>query len=214
MSQCLSADDKGMNMIENVTELLDTEELLHLALAARQEGKSEAAITFLKRGLALAPNDGRLHYLLGAEHAQLGLYSRAMEEMQRAVDLNPDLDTAHFQLGLLYVTSGNVDLATEKWKALDKLGHDHFLYLFKTGLLHLTNNELTECAEFLNRGIAANTANDALNNDMRRVLKDVETHMAANPAETSTPSSPATKTDKKHVLLNAYQKNRVETKDN
>jgi tetratricopeptide (TPR) repeat protein len=201
-------------MAEAPSERLDADELLHLAMAASRQGKSEEAITLLKRAVIVAPRDGRLHYLLGAEHAQIGLYDRAVEELQKAVQLNPDLETAHFQLGLLHLTSGRVDPAAEAWKPLDKLDHSHFLYLFKTGLLHLAKDEFKQAEEHLRRGLAANKTNQALNNDMTGVLKDIEKQLASNPAVTPGEKSATSKTTSKHALLSAYKKNRGDDKEN
>lgn len=187
---------------------LDAEELLHLAMNASAEGKHEDAISSLKRALALAPREGRIHYMLGAEHAQIGLYDRAAEEMARAVQLDPRLDTAHFQLGLLHITSGRPEQAAAAWKPLDALGVEHPLYMFKTGLLCLARDEFKECAHLLEKGIERNKANAALNNDMRKVLQDVEKHLQTATAAASTPA-PGAGTPK-HVLLSAYRQHREE----
>lgn len=200
-------------MAQSAYEHLDSQELLHLALDASQRDRHEDAITLLKRALAIAPNDARLHYLLGAEHAQIGLYDRAAEEMQNAVRLDPSLETAHFQLGLLHITSGRVESAATAWKPLDKLGPDHPLYLFKAGLLHLSKSEFGECEHSLRRGIAANKANPALNNDMERILKEVENQVPREKPATSAAASRPKTTTPKHVLLSAYRRNRPDEKE-
>lgn len=188
-------------------EWLDPEELLRLALNASSENKAEAAITYLKRAIGQTPTDARLHYLLGAEHAQLGLYDRAAEGMRRAVDLDPSLDTAHFQLGLLHLTSGRVEDAQRCWQPLDRLSAEHPLRLFKVGLLHLARDEFAACAEHLKRGIATNTMNAALSSDMQKILTDVEGKLTANSGSAiSTAAAPAPADTSRHVLLNAYRK--------
>ena len=104
------------------TEDLDAEELLHLAIQASQADRHDQAITYLKRAQAKAPENANIAYFLGAEHAQIGLYQRAMEEMAQALELNPALHTARFQLGLLYLTSGLAAPATEALGPLTALG--------------------------------------------------------------------------------------------
>jgi len=194
-------------------ERLDVEELLQLALRASGENSNEQSITYLKRALALKPNEGRLHYMLAAEHAQMGLYDRAAEEMAKAIELDPSLVTAHFQLGLLYITSGRVAEAEAAWQPLDKLGKDNFLHLFKTGMLHLVRDEFKQSESCLERGIKANDFNEPLNNDMRKILRDVQERLgkaagapAAAPAEPGMRSSlqPSGK------LLSAYRDNRAD----
>jgi len=194
------------------TPNLDDEELLHLALNASSENRHEEAISYLKQALNLAPANAKAHYMLGAEHAQIGLYDRATEEMAAAVKLDPDLVTAHFQLGLLHITSGRAKEAEDAWKPLDRLDREHPLHLFKTGLLHLARDEFAECGQCLRRGMAANQVNPALNTDMERVLKEVENRTASSARKenpTASPKNPAAK----HVLLSAYRQNRPEDKD-
>ena len=142
---------------------LDAQELLHLALKAMDEQRDAEAISLLKRGVALAPDDGRMHYLLGAMHAQLQMYDRAIEEMQRAVALAPHIDMAHFQLGLLLLTSGQVDAARTAWAALEALPAEHPLMLFRTGLLELVNDDFDRCIDHLRRGIELNAEQPPLN---------------------------------------------------
>jgi tetratricopeptide (TPR) repeat protein len=198
-------------MSTNTAERLDADELLHLAIRASEASKHEESISYLKRALDIAPKNGKIHYLLGAEHAQIGLYERAMEEMRRAVELDPTLYTAHFQLGLLYVTSGQPDQAKIAWKSLDNLGPNDSLYHFKSGLVHLISDEFPQAIESLKKGLAMNKANEALNNDMRRVLADVEKLVASPDGPTAQQSTP--KAGDQHVLLSAYRENRTDETD-
>jgi tetratricopeptide (TPR) repeat protein len=178
---------------------------------ASEADKHEESISFLKRAVDIAPKNGKIHYLLGAEHAQIGLYERAMEEMRHAVNLNPTLYTAHFQLGLLYVTSGQPDQAKAAWQALDSLGPNDPLFLFKSGLLHLVNDEFPQAIEYLKKGLTTNQANEALNRDMRRIIADIEKLMASPGQTTAQQSSP--KAGDQHVLLSAYRQNRTDETD-
>ncbi|HKQ29744.1 MAG TPA: tetratricopeptide repeat protein, partial [Burkholderiales bacterium] len=158
---------------------LDDQELLHLALRASNENRHEDAIKYLKDAIELAPKNAKAHYMLGAEHAEIGLYDRAAEEMAHAVKLDPSLVTASFQLGLLHITSGRVAEAEEAWKVLDKLGDGNSLYLFKKGMLHLTRDEFDAATEALKKGISLNTMNEALNRDMLGMLKQIESRPSA-----------------------------------
>lgn len=196
-------------MNKTANEELDAEELLHLALLASNQAKHEESISYLKRAQGKAPKQGKIYYLLGAEHAQIGLYERAAEEMTKAVELDPSLHTASFQLGLLYMTSGRVDDAAKAWQTLDPLGKGHPLYLFKSGLLHLARDEFEPCMENLRKGMQLNKINEALNKDMLRVLSDVEKLLKAAKPESAAVVE-GTKQDgaANHVRLSAYRKNR------
>lgn len=179
---------------------LDAQELLHLALKAMGDEREAEAISLLKRGIALAPDDGRLHYLLGAMHAQVGLYDRAIEEMQHAVALAPHIDMAHFQLGLLLITSGQVEAARQAWVVLDRLDAGHALNLFRHGMLALVADDFDGCIDRLRRGIALNTEQAALNRDMQRVIEAAQTARDGG----SPPAAP-TQGDAQHVLLAGYR---------
>lgn len=193
-------------------ERLDRDELLHLAIRAADAGEHEQCITYLKRALDLDPGDARLYYMLGAEHAHIGLYARAAEEMQMAIELDPTLYTAGFQLGLLHLTNGNADAAQQAWKSLDSLPETDCLSLFKTGLTHLLVNDFAKCAEYLMRGIAANDENAALNVDMRQVLSRLQERLETPIGERASSANVCIDGEESksssHVLLSGYLKNR------
>lgn len=184
---------------------LDAQELLHLALSAMDGQREAEAIGYLKRGIALAPEDARLHYLLGALHAQLGMYERAAVEMQRATQLSPRIDMAHFQLGLLHLTAGNVEAAAQAWQALDTLEPEHPLRLFQAGMMHLVHEEYDDCIACLQEGIARNPEHESLNRDMASVIEKAgqardESAAAADAApQAAEPAAPH------HVLLSGYR---------
>jgi tetratricopeptide (TPR) repeat protein len=181
---------------------LDAEELLHLALeASRRNGHAEA-IEYLKRAVALVPRDAKVAYFLGAEHAQIGLYDRAIEDISRAVEIDPQLHAAHFQLGLLYLLQGRVENAINAWRPLDRLGEGDALFHFKTGLEHLARDEFPGCRAHLERGLALNRSNSALNTDMQRVLDELSARVQAAGGQPGIQEPrPAG-----HVFLSAYGK--------
>lgn len=211
-----STTDEASNMKTATRETLDVDELFQLALRASQADRHEDALSYLKRALALDPDNGKIHYMLGAEHAQIGLYDRAVQDMARAVELDPELHTAQFQLGLLHITAQRVAEAEAAWKPLDKLGKQHPLYLFKAGMLHLARDEFSACVQCLREGIKLNTGNLALNNDMQRILNDAEALLnSAAPAKPAPAAAPADKTKGKktgNVFLAKY-KNELDEKD-
>jgi Flp pilus assembly protein TadD len=197
-----------------VSEELDSEELLHLALLASKQNKHEESISLLKRAQNKAPKEGKIYYLLGAEHAQIGLYDRAADEMTKAIALDPLLHTASFQLGLLHITSGRIEEATQAWQALDNLGSENPLFLFKTGMLHLARDEFEKCATLLKKGMGLNNTNESLNHDMQRILVDVEKHISTmKTPEGKSPANKPSESAAKHVLLSAYSQNKDDETD-
>ena len=190
----------------NQAAALDADELLHLALYATEHDTPDTAIAHLKQLLALDPNHAQGLYLLGALHAEIGLYDKAKAEMAQALALDANLPaTARFQLGLLHITSGEVDKAQAVWQALDNLGEQDALYQFKTGMLHLVKDEFERCATALRAGLALNTLNKDLNSDMQRVLQDAEAAAGKAAVADNTPQT-LNAGDGQRMLLSIYER--------
>lgn len=187
------------------TSDLDAQELLHLALKAMEEQRDAEAIGLLKRGIALDPDDGRLHYLLGAMHAQLGMVERAVGELQHAVVLAPHIEMAHFQLGLLQLTRGDVDEARASWSALETLEAEHPLALFRAGMLSLVEDDVDACIAKLRRGIELNHEHEALSRDMERVIHAAEQARTERTQAGSEAPPQAEGASAQHVLLAGYR---------
>jgi tetratricopeptide (TPR) repeat protein len=149
---------------------LDPQELKFLAIQASRDNHADQALIYLKQAIRHAPADGELHYLLAAEHAQLGIYDRAAEGMERALALTPGLHTARLQLGLLYLTQANVEASTRTLAPLAERKDGNYFGLFALGLLHLMHDRFPACRAALTQGIALNEENDALNGDMKKIL--------------------------------------------
>lgn len=189
-------------MNETSAPLLDADELLHLAIAASDRDQTDQAIALLKRAIEADPGNAKAYHLLGAEHAQIGMFERAIEDMRRALELDAGQSAARFQLGLLLLTSRQPQAAEEVWRGLEPLGADHFYVLFKTGLLHLARDEFAQCVRCLQAGIAANTALAPLNVDMQRILDQAQALMAGQAGADAT--APGDEPAANHLLLNAY----------
>ena len=182
-------------------ELLSVEELFHLALDAARNGEAKSSIELLKKAISMDKDNARVHYMLGAMHAEIGMYEQAVEDMEKAVNLDPDMEPAHFQLGLLYMTSGDLIRAEQTWSALDKYGESNYFFLFKRGILHLSRNEFTECITDLQNGIALNKVNEPLNNDMKMLIEQAEKAIAGN---TQSEDVDGKNSENNHVFLTAY----------
>ncbi|MDB5803933.1 MAG: hypothetical protein JWN73_1255 [Betaproteobacteria bacterium] len=181
---------------------LDAQELLHLALLASQESRHGAAITLLKHGLDQSPDDARMLFLLGAEHAQIGLYDRAIEEIGRSVSLDASVPAAHFELGLLYVMQGDGALAKQAWEPLVKLAEADPYRVFAEGLVRLVDEDLGGCIEELRRGMGLCAGNPALAGSMQRILDSALARQAQGAAAQK---EKAAEEDNSHVFLSAYR---------
>lgn len=182
---------------------LDGDELLHLALNASQKGEPDKAIEYLKHALETSGNHAKVHYLLGAEYAQLGMHDRAAQEMASAIDLDPSLVAARFQLGLLHLTNARLSEAVSVWEPLENLGENNPFFLFKSGLIHLANDEFDECLTYLRKGLSVNTSNPALNHDMQMIIDQVTSSQNPSAPET-VENHDANQPASGHVFISAY----------
>src|SRR4051812_14025386 len=188
---------------------LDEGELLHLAIQAMRQERHDEATRLLKRAHEDFPQSAQALHLLGAEHAQMGLFERAVAEMAEAVRLDPGLAAARFQLGLLYATSGRAVEAETTWQPLEQLSPEDPLRLFKTAMVHVLHDEFVQGIDCLKQGIAHNAANEPLNVDMRRLLADLEQRQSGKGSPKNGAQRMAVKIPPpmKRVTLSAYDRN-------
>jgi tetratricopeptide (TPR) repeat protein len=184
---------------------LDNNELFNLAIHANQNKQPGQAIEHLKELISREPKLGSAHYLLGATHADIGMYDLAAEEITTALKLDPELNVARFQLGLLHLTSGNIDMAVETWKELQTKDNKDEFYYFCKGLLGLSNDDYQGCIDNLAKGMDLNQTNQPLNDDMQMLLNEAVKAKEGIITEDSTADIESEKSTGHHVLLNAYQ---------
>ncbi|OUR86745.1 hypothetical protein A9Q81_27905 [Gammaproteobacteria bacterium 42_54_T18] len=155
--------------MDGTNTVLDPEELFYLALQASAQGDHAKAIGYLKEGIAIKPS-AKLYYILGAEHAGIGMYERAVDEMTKALEIDETLDTARFQLGLLKMTMNDVEGAKVTWSQLDMLDNGEPLKLFKTAILLAVSGDFKQAIEVAQQGVDVNEANIPLNIDMNNLI--------------------------------------------
>ena len=181
--------------------MLDAAEYLHLAIHASSKGDHHAALSYLKEALQREPDNPKAVYLLAAEHAELGLYDRAIAGMEAALRLDGGLEMARFQLGLLYLQANQLDNAKGQFSALAKSA-DVGLSAFAGAMEALAEDKTALAQEKLAFGLAHTDNNPALKADMQRMLDRLLGGGAATAQEA--PSSEAAT-----VFLGAYQRSPV-----
>lgn len=190
---------------------LDAEELMHLAMRAMRENRDEDALLFLKHAIAQAPADGRLHYSLGALHAELGMAQRAISEITRATELNPELSVAHFQLGLLHVAGRGPERAQQAWgdrSAPGRRCHQSFQGRHEP----LPQRPLRGRHRAAQPRHCAQPAERALNEQMERVIAQAaeaqnQAQEESEPETSNAPDKPKSASrEPQHVVLAGYHK--------
>jgi len=162
-------------------ELLDDDELLSLSLDAISNARDEDAVVLLKVLVNRNPAHAMGHYLLAAQHAQLGLFERAESEFRRTAELAPDFAMARFQLGQLLLVKGDAEGAVSQFNAVGD--YDPALRAYAEGLAALATQQPDTALSALRRGLALPQAVAALTGDMQRLADQLQAGGAAVAAE-------------------------------
>jgi len=158
---------------------LTSEELLHLAISDSRNSRHEDAIVKLKRCLKLAPKDSRVHHLLAAEHAEIGMYNEAAAGFERAISLDPSSTTARFQLGLLHAVNHRADEARKAWAPLASLPPSEPLVEFSEALQFALDGNAAAAIQHLDLGLSLPSVNAALQKDMSQLKSRLQAARAA-----------------------------------
>lgn len=143
------------------------------------------------------PKDARLHFLRGSILASSGQFPAAQAAMSRALEIAPSFLVARFQLGFLQLTSAEPGPAAKTWEPLLSLSQDHPLRLFVVGLDHMVADAFDQSREAIEKGIALNSENPAINGDMTLILDAI--HKLQFPDQ-----GPDEPTSSAHFLLQDY----------
>ncbi|WP_324740476.1 hypothetical protein U8326_11660 [Tsuneonella sp. CC-YZS046] len=153
-------------------KLSDESEIAALLESIRGDDADDLAQA--ERLLARFPDDPRLHFLRGSILAGRQRPIEAHVSLARAVELAPEFHIARYQLGFFELTSGEADKALSTWGPLLRLPQTHHLRLFVEGLTHLVRDEFAEAIDSMKAGMAANTENPPLNNDIALLVAECE----------------------------------------
>ena len=169
---------------------------------------AEAALLRLQRAADEHALDGRPLLLMAAEYAQAGNFDAAEACFISALQRAPDFSIARFQLGLLQFSSGRPAAAAATWAPLDLLAQDDPLRLFKAGLEYLAQDKFDAARHWLMQGIAKNDTNSPLNQDMQRVVDEID-KLQTQRADPDHPASGGTPAPEQgldeHFLVSAYR---------
>lgn len=168
-------------------ENLDNDELLRTALDAINHARSADALSLLKTLVERDPANAFGHYLMAAEHMQLGMVDRAEEGFRRVVGLAPDFPIARFQLGQLYLVKGDEASAISTLTPLTALHTGTALSFYAKGLVAAASGDAASAIDELRAGLACEQEIPALAGDMQRLLASF---LASQNGDSALPESP------------------------
>lgn len=168
--------------------ILDNDELLRLALDAMNTGKDADAVVMLKTLVERDPRNAYGHYLLAAQHAQMGLMDRAEAGFRAAVENGLELPVARFQLGQLQLLKGD---SAEARTTLEPLttSDDLALAAYARALIAAADENPEAAINQLNEGLALPQSIPVLGADMQRLLGSLQAVASQSEAEQAVASS-------------------------
>jgi Flp pilus assembly protein TadD len=182
---------------------LDKQEMLHMAIHASANGRADDAIRTLKELIDVDADNGDAHFLIAANYAEIAMLDRSIAHYRQAVDLMPEQDYARMQFALILTAADRLDEARELLQPFLADGRDDCYCLFAKGLVALFEEDLPTARELFEAGRQANTINEPLNDDIGRVVAELDAagSVPANkPVEDKPGESPAA------YLLSNYNK--------
>ncbi|MHA3081852.1 tetratricopeptide repeat protein [Acinetobacter sp. ANC 5383] len=185
--------------MQNFLSPFDADETLKLAIHASEHGDTHAAIRYLTELLNIQSDHNAACYFLAMQYAEIGLFERAITTLQHVIEINPTFDIAQFQLGLLYLQTQQVFQAEPLFSNLSLSSNDPALSAFSLGYLALFKEQTADAIHHFQEGIKV-CSNDALNNDIKRVIDQIESAVINSPA---VPTSTAETTQPNHTTVQA-----------
>ncbi len=189
-----------LNSAEPSDNAVDGEELFRLAVLDMKQNRHEEAIARLKRLIVLEPGNAGAYCLLGAEHAELGMFERAAPELEKAISLDPKLAVAHFQLGLIHYLRNDAATAERYWQRLNGLPESEGLESFSRALLLAARGATEDALTMIDRALTTKPS-EALARDMNRIRSSLVAQRR-NPG--AGPAGAPQKADSQHALLSNY----------
>lgn len=176
--------------------MFDIDEYLHLAIHANSVGNHHACMSYLKEALQQQPGHATAIYLLAIQHAEIGLFERAISGLRASLAIEPDLEIARFQLGLMLMDLKRPTEARPQFAALNG-SRDPALCAYCEGMIALVDDNLMLAREKLALGLSYPAANPALSALMLRLLDSLA---KAYPAALIKPQAPG-----EQLFLGAYR---------
>jgi len=179
---------------------MDSEELVHMSLAAMNASRDEEAMGLLATLMEREPEHAQGIYLLSAQHAQLGMLDEAEAGFRKAAALaGNDFPMPRFQLGQLLMVQGKADEAIDVLLPLTNAA-DPALRAYANAFIALAGQQVADAIAALREGLQHPQSIPVLADDMRRLAADLERSLGV-PDE-----APAITGSVASMLLSNYQK--------
>lgn len=153
-----------------IIEEFSTDELMHMALCASEQGRHDHALMYLRTHALKEPNNALVQLALGGQYAKLRHYDKALSALELAAALDETMYIAHLHSAFILLASNQFVKAEAVLQPLLLLADDHHLCSFAKGLIAYCQADKTQTVYFLELGISQNQQDPFLNNDITNLL--------------------------------------------
>jgi serine/threonine-protein kinase len=125
-------------------------------ISLRQQGKTEQALTAIRRAQELDPLSAIICVNFGEVYVAMRSYDQAEEQYKKALELDPNLPIGHMDLGMLYIARGRIAEAINEMKKVREIvGPDDRYGLENLGYAYARAGEKSEALNILKQLLAA-----------------------------------------------------------
>lgn len=163
--------------------LLTQKELLHFALYATTNNRSDHSIMYLKAFLKNEPNHVDALFLLGSEYAEINMYDEAIVYLERALAISPDAHLIRFQLGMMQLTLGNDQNSRETITPLLSIDDNNPIKHFALGINSIIAKNALDAVEKINKGLQLGSDNISLVNNMTKLVETLNSNIEQSSSE-------------------------------
>lgn len=146
--------------------------LSQLVAIAYHEKRPDEALARAQKQIALMPNVGGLHTVLGDIYRTRGDVDSAEQSYLRALELEPKIMGVYTQLGTIYGTSGRVDEALAKLEEGLEVDADNQSILMLTGMLYQQKGDNQKAEEAYEKIIANNPGFAPASNNLAYLISE------------------------------------------
>jgi len=151
----------GLALLEGKRSGPGTTRSVVTASLGDHETKHQAAEPFFMAAVALRPQSGGPHHLLGVTYQRQGKLSDAIAELHEAIRLQPDDATIRNSLANAYVSAGKLDAAIDQYRAAIRLAPTYNLPLLNLADILLTRQgEIDQAIAVYRQAIQLDAAYD------------------------------------------------------
>lgn len=151
---------------------MNIDEIVRIAFENYQNGNLTKAEEYLRKAIALQPDNAELYNNMGLVLQGMGKIDEAVEHFQKAISLNPNLADAHYNLGNIFREKGDIDKAIDCYQKAIQLDNENYDAYVNLGIALKERGDLDEAIMSYQKALNLNPENADAYVNLSIVLKE------------------------------------------